>query len=309
MQKTIISIVLVLTAGILGSFVFLGDVRAASGLSISPLTFEFTANPGDTLDNKIRIYNPTESIVAVKMEVEDFTVSGETGQVLIEPAETETYSLAQWVQVSPEIFTLEPGEQKIVDFIITVPEGAEPGGHYGSVLATTAGAIGENFTGAGVAQKVGALVLLSVSGAVKENLQVKEFSAPEFSEYGPIKFLMRFQNTGTVHVRPKGFINITNWRGKKVADVEFPQKNVIPGATRMADATWNAKMLFGKYTATLVGSYGVSNTPLEPYVISFWVVPWKILSAAGAVLLVLLIFFFFSRKRWGRAIKILLKGE
>ena len=309
MKRTTIAFVSILTAAAAGSFVFWNSVHAASGLSISPLTFELTANPGDLLENKIRIYNPTDSAVAVKMEIEDFTVSGETGQVIIEPAETETYSLARWVQVSPETFTLEPAEQKIVDFIINVPADAEPGGHYGSLLATTAGVIGENVTGAGVAQKVGSLLLLSVSGAVNENLQVKDFSAPKFLEYGPIKFAMRFENTGTVHVRPKGFITITNWRGKKVADVEFAQKNVIPGATRAVEATWNRKVLFGKYTATLVGSYGVSNTPLEPYVISFWVIPWKIAGGAGFALLLILIFFFFTRKRWGRALKILIRGE
>jgi len=281
----------------------------ATGISISPLTFELTANPNDVLTNKLKVYNPTDSIVAIKMEVEDFTVAGEMGEVRIEPAETETYSLAKWVEVEPSEFTLEPREQKFVDFTIAIPQNAEPGGHYGSVLATTAGVMGAGITGAAIAQKVGTLVLLTVAGEVTENLNVKEFSAPDFLEYGPVSFTIRFENTGTVHVRPRGFVTITDWRNKKVIDLEFPQRNVIPGAIRRIDTSFNKKWLFGRYTAMLVGSYGTTNTPLNPSVLTFWVFPWKITLAISLALLLALFILFKTRKRWQLAIRILFKGE
>lgn len=278
----------------------------AIGITISPLTFELTANPGNVLVNTLKVYNPTDSTIALKMEVEDFTVTGEMGQVIIEPAETETYSLKGWIKADPETLTLEPREQKFVNFIITVPENAEPGGHYGSVLASTAGVMGPGITGAAIAQKVGSLVLLTVAGEVKENLIVKEFTVPNFSEYGPIPFTIRFENTGTVHVRPMGFVTITDWRGKKIADVEFPQKNVIPGAIRKVETSWNKKWLWaGKYIATLVGSYGTANTPISPPVITFWAFPWKI----GLGVLIVIMLLILSRRRWVAAFRILIKGE
>ena len=283
--------------------------EGARGLSISPLTFELTANPGDVLINKLKVYNHTDSIVGVKMEVEDFTVAGEMGEVRIEPAETEAYSLARWVTTEPTEFTLEPREQKFVDFTINVPENAEPGGHYGSVLATTTGVIGEEIVGPAVVQKVGALALLTVSGEVKEELIVKDFSCPSFLEYGPVNFIIRFENTGTVHVRPKGFVTIADWRGKKAADITFPQNNVIPGAIRKIETSWKKKWLAGRYTATLVGSYGTTNVPFNPPIITFWVFPWKIALAVFLGILVVLIFFYKTRKRWKIALKILLKGE
>lgn len=301
---------LILIIGVAGGlFVFSGVLSQEVGLTISPLTFELTANPGDVLKNKLRVFNPTDSIVAVKMEVEDFTVSGERGQVRIQPAENETYSLARWVKTVPETFVLEPKEQKIIDFIIEVPENAEPGGHYGSVLATTAAVIGGEFKGTAITQKVGSLVLLAVSGEVRENVVIKEFSAPEFLEIGPVKFTIRLENKGTVHVRPRGFVTITNWRNKKVADLEFPQLNVLPASVRKTEITWDKKWLLGQYKATLVGSYGVSNTPLNPYVITFWVLPWKIVLGIFLVLILTLVFFYKTRKRWRLAIKILLRGE
>lgn len=286
-----------------------GYVYAAQ-LSISPLTFELTANPGDVLANKLRIYNPSDSTIAIEMEKEDFTASGETGEVRITPAEAETYSLARWISISPETFTLGPNEQKFVNFIINIPKNAEPGGKYGSVLASTAGIIspGKEIVGMAVSQKLGALVLLTVSGEVVERLEVEEFSVPSFSEYGPIPFTIRFKNTGTIHVRPRGFVTITDWRGKKVADIEFPQQNVLPGAIRKIDAIWNKEWLFGRYTATVVGIYGGTNIPINPPVVVFWVFPWKMALGISLGLLLVMTYFIKTRKRWRMALRILIKG-
>ncbi|MDO8264983.1 MAG: DUF916 domain-containing protein [Candidatus Parcubacteria bacterium] len=279
------------------------------GLSISPLTFELTANPGNTITNKLRVYNPSNSSVAVSMEVEDFTVSGEEGEIKVAPSETETYSLANWINIDPKSFVLGPKEQAFVDFTINIPKGAEPGGHYGSILAETKGIIGEGMTGLAVTPKIGALVLLMVSGKVNEDLSVEEFSAPSFSEYGPINFSIRFKNNGSVHVRPKGFISITDWQGKKVIDIPFAQKNVIPEAVRKIDAIFDKQWLIGRYTATLVGNYGTSNYPIEARVLNFWVFPWKIFLGIILTLSAVIFFLFRTRKRWTLALKILIKGD
>ncbi|MBU2577443.1 DUF916 domain-containing protein [Patescibacteria group bacterium] len=303
---------LILIVGIAGGLIcFNFNIVSAQqiGVTVSPLTFELTANPGDTLTNTLKIYNPTESIISIKMEVEDFRPIGEVGQVIVEPEEEMIYSLKRWVKTTPAEFTLEPREQKFVDFAIEVPENAEPGGKYGSVLASTTGVIGEKVTGAAIAQKVGALVLLTVAGEVKEELKVKEFSAPSFLEYGPVPFVIRFENTGTVHARPRGYVSITNIWGKKATDVEFPQLNVIPGAIRKIETKWDNKWLFGKYTATLVGSYGTANLPFNPAVLTFWVFPWKIALGILLALALILTFFVKTRKRWQMAFRVLIRGE
>lgn len=302
---------LILIIGIIGGLIWIEGIFAQErvGISISPLTFELTANPGDTLINKLRVYNPTESTISLKMEVEDFRPIGEIGQIIVAPEEEIIYSLKRWVKTEPTEFTLEPGEQKFVDFKILVPENAEPGGKYGSVLVTTTGVIGEMPAGLAIGQKVGTLLLLTISGEIKEDLIVKEFIAPAFLATGPVPFTIRFENTGTVHVRPRGFITITNWWGKKVADVEFPQLNVMPGSIRKIETKWENKWLLGKYTAMLVGSYGTANLPFNPPVLTFWVFPWKVALGILLVLAAIIIFFIKTGKRWKMAFRVLLRGE
>ena len=304
---------LLLAVFILGCFVYGEDACAqkGGGLSISPLTFELSANPGDNVLNVIKVLNPTDSVLSIKMEAEDFRAVGEEGKVITtsELDEDTTYSLRKWIKLSPEEFTLEPQEHKLIDFVIEVPENAEPGGKYGSILAGVSGSLSSGGAGTSISTKAGALVLLMVSGDLKENLMVSSFSAPSFSEYGPVPFEIKFKNTGTVHVKPRGFVVVTDLFGKKVTEIEFSQKNVLPGATRKNDAIWDTKWLFGKYTATVVGNYGTGNIPFEPRVITFWVLPWKIMLGVSLILLFITVFFLKTKKRWKMALGILFKGE
>ncbi|MBD3208323.1 MAG: DUF916 domain-containing protein [Candidatus Nealsonbacteria bacterium] len=275
-------------------------------IGISPVTFELTANPGDTLTNQIKVYNPSEDTsVGIEMEVEDIAPSGEGGQVTAEAQDSDTFSLMKWVEVEPKVFTLDPKSQEFVTFTINVPENAEPGGHYGAVLAKTRAASGPKFTGATISHRVGSVVLLSVAGEVEENLAVSDFSVPQYSEYGPIPFSIKFENQGTIHVKPRGLITITDWLGRKVADISVPEKNVLPGAVRKIEASWNTDwLLAGRYTATLHGGYGSANT-FTPEVITFWGFSWKI----GLMIAAVVTFFALTRKRWSAAVRVLLRGE
>ncbi len=322
MVKTIKEIKILLLGGILiisfvvfnmqGSLIFANIANAqekGTGISISPVTFELTANPGDALTSKLRIYNPSDVAIVVKMEVQDFKAVGEEGQAVVTTNEEMSYSIKYWTTIDPVEFTLEPQEYKFVDFTMDVPVNAEPGGKYGSILASIGGTAGSSPGGSAVAKKVGALVLLVVAGDVVEDLTVKDFSVPSFQEYGPVPFEIRFENKGSVHVKPKGFIVITDLLGRKVAEFEFPQRNVMPESVRKIEAEWNTKWLFGKYTASMVGVYGTSNENLTSRVITFWVLPWKLMLGVSVVLLIILTILFLSRKRLRMAAKILFKGE
>jgi len=283
------------------------NIQIVEAVSISPLTFELIANPGETITNILKVTNTESSPVGIVIDIEDFRAIGEEGQVALEdPSEDQTFSLARWIIASPSVFTLEPGETRNVQFTINVPLNAEPGGHYSSVLATISGTA-PSVGGVSIAQKIGSLLLLNVSGDVQENLQVAEFSAPSFSEYGPITIVNRFENTGTVHVKPRGFVLIKNFFGREIDQLDLPQKNVLPNSIRRIEVPWGDRYMFGKYQATLTVIYGSTNSPISA-VTTFWVIPWKITGAALLGIIILLAILIRGRKRFGLAVKILLKG-
>jgi hypothetical protein len=285
-------------------------------LSISPLNFEFTINPGETREDVVKVTNPdSEKTQTITMAVEPFR-GDETGQVTVldEEEDDPAYSLKQWVTISPKTFTLKPRETRVVTFKTVVPKNAEPGGKYGAIVASTErGEIGQ--TGAVTVQKVGSLVLLTVQGFIQYNASARDFytvnntedirdrSPQSLYEKSPVYFLTRLHNNGTVHIKPKGFITISNIFGKKVADIEVPAKNVLPGSDRAQVVEWNdAKM--GRYTATMVLNYGDKNQQITATT-SFTVFPWKTGVPIIVGVLVLLWFLIARRARVARALSII----
>jgi len=280
--------------------------QTSSALSISPLTFEININPGQSVKNIVKISNLTDGMLQIRMEAQDFTAAGEAGEVVVKEELSETYSMAKWISIDPETFELEPRSHQMVEFTVSAPVDAEPGGHYGTILASTIGGMAPG--GAMVVPKVGALLLTQVAGEVEELLWVKTFEVAPFFEYGPVDFSLRFENQGTVHLKPRGLISIANWRGQEIDSLALPQKNVLPNSIREIKVSWDKHWLFGKYIATLTAIYGTTNEPISATV-GFWVIPWKVLSVVLAVILVMTIFFYRTRKRWKTALRVLAKGE
>jgi len=220
--------------------------------------------------------------------------------------ENQTFSLTRWVKVEPESFVLEPRSFKVVDFTVVVPPNAEPGGHYGTVLASLTSST--ESTGAALAQKIGSLLLLQVAGEIHEQLSVRSFEAPSFSEYGPVALTARFENAGSVHLKPRGFIVVKNMLGTEVARLDIPQSNVLPNSVRKLSMNVSDRWLWGRYDAVLTAIYGTTNEPLSTSV-SFWVFPWKVASGVGLAAIVLLSLLFRARKRLRLAFKVLVTGD
>jgi hypothetical protein len=254
------------------------------GLEISPPVIELSANPGQTITTQVRLRDVTAGELIAKGEVDDFGAGGdENGQpkLLLNETGASRYSLKYWVGAVPNL-VLAP--QQLVSNTITihVPANAEPGGHYGVVRFT---GVPPSLQGTGVAlaASVGSLILLRVNGPVTEQLNVAEFSTYQkgvktsFFEAGPVDFLVRLKNTGTVHEMAKGNITVKNWFGKSVAvlNVNANGGNVLPDSIRRFQATMSQKKLFGHYTANLSLTYAGTKTLTATY--GFWVIPWKLI--------------------------------
>ncbi|MDZ4231871.1 MAG: hypothetical protein U1C72_01310, partial [Candidatus Pacearchaeota archaeon] len=175
-------------------------------------------------------------------------------------------------------------------------------------ILASSGAAEPGSGGAAIAQKIGSLLLLQVAGAVQEEMSIRSFTAPAFSEYGPITMTGRFENTGTVHLKPRGFVLVKDVLGRETARLELPQLNVLPNSIRQVDTELPDKRLFGKYSATLTAIYGSTNEPLA-YTTTFWVVPWKVLGATLIGLLILAFLLYLARRRLSLALSVLVTGK
>lgn len=273
------------------------SASAASGLEISPALVEVKANKDNTYTIEIKVVNVTSSTLTFQSSIDDFGAKDESGSpsILLEPtAEPLPTSIKTWVSTIPS-FTLAPGKEQKVQATITVPAGAQPGGHYG-VIRFTGREGSEASENVGQVASAGTLVLINVDGVVKESLEIASFipsvndTPTFFFETGPILFVSRFTNTGSVHVKPVGQIEIKDMFGNPIASlpVNDAKGNVLPNSTRRFESQLDKTWMFGQYTADMTIAYGNTGQALVK-TISFWVIPWKLV-LVGLFVVVTLIY-------------------
>jgi hypothetical protein len=300
----------------------------ASALTISPPYFDYTLNPGDTMLDTIKLYNENTTTMTFYPTLRNFTYKSgdETGTPEFYPPDQnpDGTGLAQWIKTDLKPVTLEGGGRAQVSFAINVPKDqAQPGGHYGAILFSTAPPQADGSVG--LASQIGALILLRVSGDVKEDARLAEFGFANkqvWYNYRPIDMYVRVENDGNVHLRPTGDVFIKNWYGRQVATVKVNDEfsSVLPHSIRKYEFSWtgNAPLStnggffaqlgnewnnfgFGRYTAELVLTYGTHNQIIGD-VRQFTIWPWRLMLVSGILLLVLIAFFTVGLKWYNRAV-------
>ena len=261
----------------------INTVNAAS-ITVSPPKHEFNVDPGASISDVISITNGDAADLVLETSVADFIAEGEAGKPsFVEQEDESAFSMSAWVSFPSGLIVVPAGEKIEVPFSIAVPEDAEAGGHFGTVFFSpvTSG------TGAvAVKQKVGVLLLVSVSGDVIEKGELSVFGAfgkgtePDdvaiknpgriFQSF-PITFATRITNTGNVHIKPVGSITIKNMFGKvlprigeelilneagavkgsQISDtipVNDGRGNVLPESSRVFLSSWKG---YGSYVLNI----------------------------------------------------------
>ena len=284
-------------------FAIAGIASPVFALTVSPARVEITGDPGTTLQGEIELFNEQEGTRTFFTSFENFEPSGDSGAPHFIGAKD---GLATWIRSDNKV-VLESGVRVKVPYSITIPQNAEPGGHFAAIFF---GSQEPGATGGGqvsVGGKIGVLVLLRVSGDVAEGGGLLEFIAKDkqrFFSALPVTFTYRLNNTGGDRVVPLGEIKIKNTLRMNSATL-LANKNegsALPGSARKFEVTWGeisqptntteqktespgffemagkqwSDFHFGWYTANLNLTWGATNqTANASY--SFFVIPWQLL--------------------------------
>lgn len=283
----------------------------ANALTMSPVRLEISGNPGETLTNEITITNESESFNTYYSSFANFEASGETGNPSLIEAKND---LGTWMSTDDSI-SLKPKESKIVQFKIKIPNDAEPGGHFASVIFGT----GSNKVGTvSIGSKLGVLVLLSVNGDVKEAGGLLDFTTKEnktFYNTLPVSFSYRFKNDGGDRIKPVGKITMHDlfYIPEDSMDANKGGGNILPKSTRRFDLEWvkNSRdkdyvapssvfpkffdqalyewhnYAFGPYFVKLSLLYGTNATRVSKYVFIF-VFPWQLLICLAIIFFIVI---------------------
>ena len=296
-------------------------VHAQSSLSVTvtPPLFQLTIGPGESWTSSIKIVNNNPYDVTYYTQLVDMQANGEDGRSKFTPLVNETpteaaqsYALARWVTVTPGPIDVKAGSSQEVPFSVTIPQQAEPGGHYAAILVgTEPGGLHASGTLLKVSSFVSSLLFVRIKGDVAEGGRIREFlTSQELYQTPRADFMLRFENTGNTHVLPQGNITIYNMWGKERGNLQINQDgnfgNVLPKTIRRFEFSWEGDQDpfdIGLYSAVVTLAFGDGNKQNVTAKTYFWVVPIvPVVTAAGVMLFFILLIAWFIRRYIRRAL-------
>jgi len=274
---------------------------------VGPGKTEVLLDPGDEYTKEIIVSNRSGSDKIIDISVEDFQGSKDP-EITVEFLGTEKgpYSLKNYVKSEISQITLKHGQRLHLPVLISIPQDAQPGGLYGAVMVSASNVLKEGEQKTAVAgqlrviTRIASLFFVKVSGTVFNNGSLQSFKAEKsFYEKGPVVFQITSENKGSVYLSPYGVIEIKNILGSKIDERQIDPWFVLPNSVRVREIKWNSNFLFGRYVATLHLNRGYDDI-IDTQSISFWVVPWKILSIIliGLILIIWFFVWIFSHLQW-----------
>ncbi|OGK59584.1 hypothetical protein A3I56_00085 [Candidatus Roizmanbacteria bacterium RIFCSPLOWO2_02_FULL_43_10] len=309
MRKLGATIIAVFTALALVSVVA-GSVRAQSilRLQVSPPRQEVAIDPGKKTAVDLKFYNLTDEHLAGTLKVADFIVEDNKGTPRILDSSTQLsprFSGAQWITLPQEKVVIPADDVLPIQARIAVPADARPGGRYVAVYFEPASQIAQQEAAgspeevrAQIASRIAGLVYIRVNGPITEKALISNIFAPTFLEYGPITVEAEILNRSDFHIRPLGSVTLRNMLGGLVDQKKLDQINIFPDTAREYASLVGNKWMFGRYTASVIASYGGTGQVVERS-ISIWVFPWKV---ALIILLALIIIILIGKYGYKRII-------
>ena len=265
-------------------------------MTITPPTVAYTLDPGGTSEGQMKIINDSTAPITFTVDVQDFIVVDTIGTPNILPPNTlnSKYSGAAWIGVTPQKFTVLPGQKQDLNYYIQVPKDAKPGGHYAATIYTAA-SDGIKGTGTAVNAQIGTLFYITVKGPVTEKAEITKFFTNSFQEYGPVKILTQIKNFSDVHIKPTGTISVTGLFYNKTQNL--PEHNIFPETARDSESIVGETFMIGRYKAVLLATYGLNNNLPLTATLYFWVFPWRLVLIIVLVIIALILLTMYLRKR------------
>lgn len=259
MHKKLVFIILLL-------FLFTTKTSFAQqkGISVTPSIMHLdlaTDSPEYTLTYE----NNTNTDITLLLSLSDFNELEESYKInFLESQEAKNYkySLSSWVTFENNRLQLSPNEKKNVRVFIDKDK-ITKGGHYASILAKIEQ--NEEEKKVNVRGVLSSLLFVRAStGKEIEDGKIRSFRPQRDGIEHPDSFILRFENSGNVHIVPFGYIEILDPLGNKVAKGIFNENSLdaLPESIRRYDVKVNPfqKLLIpGFYNARVYLHFGKTN--------------------------------------------------
>ncbi len=277
------------------------SVRAAdTSVMVQPAIAEQVVDPARLTTMTVMLTNTTDSFLPVVVAFKPFDPVNP-----LQHAESslKRYNAAGWMACRDDChFILRPQQSRPVTVEVTPPKGAEPGGHYVTilfeVLVPQDKAMQKSML---VNANVGVRTLLTVKGATRKYAELSHVT-PSFSAWVPGRVTLDagLVNSGNMHLLPHGMMRLRDWRGQTVKELALPPNLVLPDEEKSYQLQTDAP-LFGLYEASFEAAYDGQPAHKITQTVTFVVFPWGVAAAIAVVGFLVWLVGFKTRGRWAKA--------
>jgi hypothetical protein len=217
--------------------------RAASQkptITISPFLRDVSFSSSEqTKSFPITITNNSSSeIISLHLSIIDFGSLNDSGGIVFAGSNLsniiEKYGLANWLQLSTDSVTLDPGQKTDITATIIDDDTLKPGGHYAAVIATVDKPDPSLSDQISINQKLSTLILAKKIGGEKYNLNLNAITPQNGKMHLPKSVVLNFKNPGNVHIVPRGTVKIISPSGKLISKGIINEESsfVLPETSR-----------------------------------------------------------------------------
>ncbi len=268
--------------------------------------YEIDAKKTKTVDDAVLVLNTSQETLNVRLDAVDAYLTDNGGFALLD-GKAENENLGSWITLEETEVTVAPGERRLVNFKINIPENPEVGDHIGGIIAqkitdkadATYRSGGATVT---VVTRVGARVYLTIKGDIQRGFAVKK---RYFRGAGKeIFFGFTAKNKGNIRTdlffdaKIYGLFGLYDKKeGLSIGQI-FPNKEIS------REIPWQGKErpLFGPYLA-IMKVYDVyepmshtANIPPAPAPVTLWAFTFFIPYTQTLIVIILLFLIWFTRQ-------------
>jgi hypothetical protein len=154
---------------------FIWNAFAEINMTVSPIKYEIEVDPGDIVTRTATLYNYSDKILNIVTSQAEFIADGTSGQPRLIPHDINDNSVASWITLHTEDFTIGPNIQETISFDVLIPDNARPGGHYAAVFFENNNSTNWWWTNIGVNVDYWVLLLITVSWDIVVDWDVDEW--------------------------------------------------------------------------------------------------------------------------------------
>ncbi len=250
---------------IAGGLLF-SNLAISQDFEVAPVRLEFDAEPATSQLKTLNVKNHSSRRVSYTVSFADFLPTS-TGERKILPPNSTKRSCANWINVNPAFFELNPGEDIQIQVNMLVP-GEEFGTAWCMLFVqptreqTSWSADKQLAAGITVSGRIGVLIYQSPKS--NQNYSVKASNFQEITKPGDAgrKFSAVIENLGDKVANCKVFLLASNMMTAE--EKQYPPKDfeVFPKLSRTVELELPNDLPAGKYALAIIVDYG-PKYPLE----------------------------------------------